>query len=82
MAGDVLFDSFGWVTNSGYTGSVCPKCCKPYYTLYPSTADGAICECTDEIKSKSPKQYGWVCPACNCGNAPWSSKCGHCKGIE
>ena len=28
-------------------------------------------------KPKSPQ--GWICPACGCGNAPWASKCGHCK---
>ena len=30
-------------------------------------------------KPKPPKNYGWTCPACGCGNSPWSTKCGHCK---
>ena len=67
-----------WSSTCVSFGTYCPKCCRPYYTVYPSTTDGGVCECADEIKSTPPKQGGWICPACGCGNASWSSKCGHC----
>ena len=65
-------------------GTYCPKCSKPYYIPYPIITGGGTCECTDEIKSTPPKQYGWICPACGRGNAPWAAKCWHCwvKGIK
>ena len=69
-------------SNDASTGTVCPKCFKPYYTLYPPTTDGGTCSC----KPEPPKQIGWQCPACGCGNAPWAAKCWHCwvrtKGVE
>lgn len=37
------------------------------------------------MKSKIKKlkiKYGWVCPACGCGNAPMAMKCYHCPKIE
>ncbi len=30
------------------------------------------------VSPAPPKQYGWICPACGCGNAPYSTRCGHC----
>ncbi len=32
----------------------------------------------EDAKNAPPKQYGWICPACGCGNAPYSTRCGHC----
>ena len=55
----------------------CPNCGKPYWGMYPST--GGKCQCSLVTPSVSPSTpTGWVCPACGCGNAGWSSKCGHC----
>ena len=32
------------------------------------------------IKDSFPKHKptGWICPACERGNAPWAAKCWHC----
>ena len=27
----------------------------------------------DNVKLNGP--YGWICPVCGCGNAPWTSQC-------
>lgn len=30
----------------------------------------------------NPFSYGWVCPQCKAGHAPWISRCYNCTGIE
>lgn len=64
------------ISSTDASSNYCPRCRLPWYTLYPATTAGMMCECTDEIKSTPA--VGWICPACGCGNAGWSSKCGHC----
>jgi hypothetical protein len=72
MDGLSCFGDRSGTNSSGY--QACPKCGKPYYTLYPSTTAGGTCSCKSSFKPPT----GWICPACGCGNAPWSSKCNHC----
>lgn len=68
-----------WSSNDINDSLYCLECGKPYYTAaFPNITGGGMCECADEIKSMPPKQYGWICPACGCGNASWASRCGHC----
>ena len=67
-------DGSGTTFGTFIDGDVCPKCRKPYVAFYPVTTGGNVCSC----KPDPPKQGGWICPACGCGNAAWSSKCGHC----
>lgn len=40
---------------------------------------GTSTSTTYTINSKTPTEYGWVCPRCNRVNAPWKSQC-DCSG--
>lgn len=31
-----------------------------------------------EEKKLTPKNYGWICPVCSCGNSPYTSNCNNC----
>lgn len=35
----------------------------------------------DTSKTSKPVQYGWICPVCGRGNAPFTSTC-PCKPID
>ncbi len=66
-------------TDSSYS-TCCPNCGLPYWDMYPYSTGGTCkCKFPPDI---TPKNRGWLCPACGCGNAPWASKCGHCKKKE
>ncbi len=37
--------------STGYSPTVCPKCLKPYWTLYPQTTNGVVCECIHPVQA-------------------------------
>lgn len=56
---------------------LCIRCCRPLgsYRAHFS-GDGPYCEaCAPHHLDKPGPLYGWTCPACGRGNAPWKSQC-------
>lgn len=70
----------------------CDKCCTaaghdlykdPLFVRYPDEWPewkGTITPNLppNEDSLHTPPRYGWICPACGCGNAPWASSCDNC----
>ena len=55
------------------TSCVCPDCGKRRWELGPQSIAG-LCACGI---AEQPKQYGWVCPVCGRGKAPFLTECRH-----
>ena len=79
------------MTNNGtgvtdYTGSICPKCGKPYIYIGDETTVPMYCTCKkdadyigDEINPYTP--IGWQCPNCKRIYAPHVDDCKFCNSL-
>lgn len=69
--------------NQNNTSSYCLNCKANYIGIHVCTIpyNPFVTPSYPLINNQPIIQYGWICPKCNKGNAPWLPTCGSCPTV-